>query len=195
MYLIETPTKRNPRFHQAGFGAPFFHFFIIFHSIRSCRCGAVRRIIIKRQNDSDGYKKHSILDILHQIKLTMAKSGGSAFTGGKLSLKGDKKKKSKKKSSKSKHSLGDEDSPHAKKASSNDRIEEKQQKHSSSSDEEEELTAAEKRSKSFKQKRERKEMEQIVSLSHRERVEAFNTKLGELTELNDIPRVSAAGNG
>mmetsp|Transcript_7031 Transcript_7031/g.14577 ORF Transcript_7031/g.14577 Transcript_7031/m.14577 type:complete len:126 (-) Transcript_7031:290-667(-) len=125
----------------------------------------------------------------------MAKSSGSAFTGGKLSLKGDKKKKSKKKSSKSKHSLSDEDSPHAKKASSNDRIEEKQQKNSSSSDEEGELTAAEKRLKSFKQKRERKEMEQIVSLSHRERVEAFNTKLGELTELNDIPRVSAAGNG
>mmetsp|Transcript_9338 Transcript_9338/g.15879 ORF Transcript_9338/g.15879 Transcript_9338/m.15879 type:complete len:94 (-) Transcript_9338:44-325(-) len=30
----------------------------------------------------------------------MAKSSGSAFTGGKLSLKGDKKKKSKKKKSK-----------------------------------------------------------------------------------------------
>lgn len=124
----------------------------------------------------------------------MAKSG-SAFTGGKLSLKGDKKKKSKKKSSKSKHSLGDEDSPHAKKASSNsNEIDEKQQKRSSS-DDEEELTAAQKRSKSFKQKHERKEMEKIVKLSHRERVEAFNTKLGELTELNDIPRVSAAGNG
>ena len=126
----------------------------------------------------------------------MAKSGGSAFTGGKLSLKGDKKKKSKKKSSKSKHSLGDEDSPRAKKESSkNDGIDETQQKRGGSSDEEEELTAAEKRSKSFKQKHERKEMEKIVKLSHRERVEDFNTKLGELTELNDIPRVSAAGNG
>ena len=119
----------------------------------------------------------------------MAKSG-SAFTGGKLSLKGEKKKKSKKKSSKSKHSVG-EDAPcvnDAKKASS--MVDEKQQlKH------EEELTAAEKRSKSFKQKRERKEMEKIVSMSHRERVETFNAKLGELTEHNDIPRVSAAGNG
>lgn len=111
----------------------------------------------------------------------MAKSS-SAFTGGKLSLKGDKKKKSKKKSSKHKAS------------SKSDRIDEKQQKRSSS-DDEEELTAAQKRSKSFKQKHERKEMEKIVSLSHRERVEAFNTKLSELTELNDIPRVSAAGNG
>lgn len=33
------------------------------------------------------------------------------------------------------------------------------------------------------------------SLSHRERVEQFNEQLGKLTELNDIPRVSAAGNG
>jgi hypothetical protein len=32
-------------------------------------------------------------------------------------------------------------------------------------------------------------------MSHRERVEQFNEKLGQLTELNDIPRVSAAGNG
>lgn len=112
----------------------------------------------------------------------MAKSG-SAFTGGKLSLKGDKKKKSKKKSSSSKH-----------KASKDDRIDEKQQKRSSS-DDDEELTVAEKRSKSFKQKHERKEMEKIASQSHRERVETFNTKLSKLTELNDIPRVSAAGNG
>ena len=38
-------------------------------------------------------------------------------------------------------------------------------------------------------------MEKIASQSHRERVETFNTKLSKLTELNDIPRVSAAGNG
>jgi protein FAM32A len=122
----------------------------------------------------------------------MAKSG-SAFTGGKLSLKGEKKKKSKKKSSKSKHSVG-EDSPYANDAKKTSSMDEKQLNHSSS-DEDEELTAAEKRSKSFKQKRERKEMEKIVSMSHRERVETFNAKLGELTEHNDIPRVSAAGNG
>ena len=35
----------------------------------------------------------------------------------------------------------------------------------------------------------------LFSMSHRERVEQFNEKLGKLTELNDIPRVSAAGNG
>lgn len=115
----------------------------------------------------------------------MVKSGG-AFTGGKLCLKGEKKKKSKK-SKNSKHSLGGHIDEAAVK------MDEKQQHHSS--DDEEELTAAEKRSKSFKQKRERKEMEKIVSMSHRERVENFNAKLSELTEHNDIPRVSAAGNG
>ena len=119
----------------------------------------------------------------------MAKSGTSSFTGGKLNLKGDKKKKSKKKSSKSKHNVG-EDSTHAKHSSSRDRDEEHP-----NSDSEEELTTAEKRLKSLKQKSERKEMEKIVKMSHRERVEDFNTKLGKLTELNDIPRVSAAGNG
>lgn len=35
----------------------------------------------------------------------------------------------------------------------------------------------------------------MFSMSHRERVNKFNEKLGSLTELNDIPRVSAAGNG
>lgn len=35
----------------------------------------------------------------------------------------------------------------------------------------------------------------FLSMSHRERVEQFNEKVGSLTELNDIPRVSAAGNG
>ena len=119
----------------------------------------------------------------------MAKLGTSSFTGGKLNLKGDKrKKKSRKKSSKSKHSLGD-DLSHTKNPSHD-----RDQEHPNS-DSEEELTTAEKRLKSFKQKSERKEMEKIVKMSHRERVEDFNTKLGELTELNDIPRVSAAGNG
>ncbi|KAL7448370.1 hypothetical protein ACHAWC_001710 [Mediolabrus comicus] len=112
----------------------------------------------------------------------------AAFIGGKLNFKGDGKKKKSKKSKKSKHGVGDEDV----KAKKDERKYEKQQ-HDSSDDED--LTAAEKRSKSFKQKQERKELEKIASMSHRERVENFNTKLSELTELNDIPRVSAAGNG
>ena len=35
----------------------------------------------------------------------------------------------------------------------------------------------------------------LSEVSYRERVEAFNHKLATTTELNDIPRVSAAGNG
>jgi protein FAM32A len=106
---------------------------------------------------------------------------------GKLSFKGDKK--SKKKSSKSKHKLTDETKAAAK-AAPDDEATTKQQ-----SDPEEELTEAEKKALKFKSKQAKREMEQVVKLSHRERVEQFNEKLGSLTELNDIPRVSAAGNG
>lgn len=105
---------------------------------------------------------------------------------GKLSFKGDKK--SKKKSSKSKHKLIDETK--AAKAAHDEEVAKQQQ-----SDPEEELTEAEKKALKFKSKQARREMEQVVKLSHRERVEQFNEKLGSLTELNDIPRVSAAGNG
>ncbi|KAL9188365.1 hypothetical protein ACHAXT_006743 [Thalassiosira profunda] len=140
--------------------------------------------------------------------LAMGKS--SNFTGGSLNFKGDKKK-SKKKSKKSKHKIGDDDSDATKASPSKSRREEKSRYqdgsggdegaaygkngHPSSDTDEEELTAAEKRSRKFKKQRETEEMKKVVSLSHRERVEQFNEKLGKLTELNDIPRVSAAGNG
>jgi len=105
---------------------------------------------------------------------------------GKLNFKGDKKKK------KSKHKVSSVDE--VKKRDSTD-------KHSDEgvtkqlSDSDDELTAAEKKSLRFKSKQARREMKKVVQLSHRERVEQFNEKLGSLTELNDIPRVSAAGNG
>jgi protein FAM32A len=114
---------------------------------------------------------------------------------GKLSLKGDKKS-TKKKSSKSKHNLASKDE-------SNSKHEDMIDRHSGADDDakspvddsDEELTAAEKRARKFKADQARREMEKVVKLSHRERVEQFNEKLGQLTELNDIPRVSAAGNG
>lgn len=61
--------------------------------------------------------------------------------------------------------------------------------------EDEELTESERRSMKFKQEKEKRDLERIAGKSHRERVEEFNEKLGKLTEHNDIPRVSAAGNG
>ena len=105
---------------------------------------------------------------------------------GKLSFKGDKK--SKKKSSKSKHKLSTNEAAAASSTAA-------AAASATHSDEEEELTTAEKRSLKFKSQQAKREMEKVVKLSHRERVEEFNEKLGSLTELNDIPRVSAAGNG
>ena len=107
------------------------------------------------------------------------------FVGGKLSLKGDKKKKGKKKKSKSKHdkkkSSRDEES--AAFAAANNRS-------GGSDDEEDEMTEAERRSQKYKEKAEKKDLEKAAKQSHRDRVEAFSQKLSELTELNDIPRVS-----
>jgi protein FAM32A len=57
------------------------------------------------------------------------------------------------------------------------------------------LTVAERKSLKIKLEREKAELEKLAHKSHRERVEEFNEKLSSLTELNDIPRVSAAGNG
>lgn len=68
----------------------------------------------------------------------------------------------------------------------------------SSSDEiedDDELTDAEKKALKFKKHRQKEESIKIAKKSHRERVEDLNEKLGQMTELNDIPRVSAAGNG
>ncbi|KAL3790592.1 hypothetical protein HJC23_008798 [Cyclotella cryptica] len=114
---------------------------------------------------------------------------------GKLSLKGDKKS-TKKKSSKSKHKLGSPDESNAKHEDIVDTHSNAEEVEKCSVQESDgELTAAEKKARKFKADQARREMEKVVKLSHRERVEQFNEKLGQLTELNDIPRVSAAGNG
>jgi protein FAM32A len=57
------------------------------------------------------------------------------------------------------------------------------------------LTDAQKRFKAKKAEMESKKAKELSSTSFRDRVEAFNMKLSKLTEHNDIPRVSAAGNG
>lgn len=98
----------------------------------------------------------------------MAKSANSAFTGGKLSLKGDKKKP-KKKSKTSKHHGKIDPSALASRGRSNPddsddedhRAKTNNGKDNNSSDEED-LTAAEKRSRKFKKERERKELERVV---------------------------------
>ena len=42
---------------------------------------------------------------------------------------------------------------------------------------------------------EEREVKAVTSKSYRERIEEFNYKLSTTTEHNDIPRISAAGNG
>mmetsp|Transcript_12810 Transcript_12810/g.14459 ORF Transcript_12810/g.14459 Transcript_12810/m.14459 type:complete len:117 (-) Transcript_12810:190-540(-) len=112
------------------------------------------------------------------------------FSGGKLNLKGSKK--SKKKNKKSKHKIESENGSKLKSRNdeSNNEIHDDNEV-----DYDEDLTPAERRSLKIKKEREHQELEKIAGKSHRERVEEFNDKLGSLTEHNDIPRVSAAGNG
>jgi len=124
----------------------------------------------------------------------------SSFLGGALSFKGDKKKSRKKsKKSKSKHKLKDEGTVEEVSGSSpqhrgnDDRIVDEFE--ASKSDDDDELTEAERKALKFRKYRQKEESEKIALKSHRERVEELNEKLGNMTELNDIPRVSAAGNG
>ena len=42
---------------------------------------------------------------------------------------------------------------------------------------------------------EEKELKKFIKTTHRDRIEMFNMRLGQMTEHNDIPRISAAGNG
>lgn len=119
----------------------------------------------------------------HSLTITPMVSS-PAFTGGSLSFKGDKKKKNKKAKKKkqaSKHSISISEQEDTSVAAANQ--------------EDDEMTAAERKAFIRKQQREMEEMESVAKKSHRERVEDFNEKLGQLTEHNDIPRVSAAGNG
>jgi len=57
------------------------------------------------------------------------------------------------------------------------------------------LTEAQKRHQRKKLEHEKREVKAVSETSFRERIERFNNKLSSMTEHNDIPRVSAAGNG
>uniref|UniRef100_A0A7S4JUH8 Uncharacterized protein n=1 Tax=Odontella aurita TaxID=265563 RepID=A0A7S4JUH8_9STRA len=117
----------------------------------------------------------------------------TSFLGGKLSFKGDKKtKKAKKKSRKSKHRTSEQ---HENEYKSSREATHHSDDHDFPVDIDDDMTDAERRAAKFKLERERKDLEKVAKQSHRERVEDFSEKLGNLTELNDIPRVSAAGNG
>mmetsp|Transcript_27497 Transcript_27497/g.27718 ORF Transcript_27497/g.27718 Transcript_27497/m.27718 type:complete len:115 (+) Transcript_27497:100-444(+) len=57
------------------------------------------------------------------------------------------------------------------------------------------LTEAQKRHIRKKLELEKKDIKKLVSTTYRERIEDYNYKLSKMSEHNDIPRVSAAGNG
>ena len=60
---------------------------------------------------------------------------------------------------------------------------------------EEFLTPSQKRHQQRKIEKEREEAKKLSKTSFRDRVDIFNNKLAAMTEHNDIPRISAAGNG
>lgn len=57
------------------------------------------------------------------------------------------------------------------------------------------MTDAQKIHKEKRKATEEKELKKFIKTSHRDRIEKFNLLLGQMTEHNDIPRISAAGNG
>ena len=57
------------------------------------------------------------------------------------------------------------------------------------------LTDAQRRHKQKKLELEAKEAKHLVQTTYRDRIEDFNYRLATTTEHNDIPRISAAGNG
>jgi protein FAM32A len=105
------------------------------------------------------------------------------FLGGALSFKGDKKKSNRKRKKSATHEV---------KTSGDEKI---SLEVTTNEDDLDGLTEAERKALKRRRERERIEAEKVAQKSHRERVEEFNNKLASLTELNDIPRVSAAGNG
>ena len=57
------------------------------------------------------------------------------------------------------------------------------------------LTEAQKRNLQKKSEADLRQAKKLTKLTYRERLEQFNYKLSIKTEHNDIPRISAAGNG
>ncbi len=124
------------------------------------------------------------------------------FVGGALNFKGDKTKIKKKKRT-VKHevlasltettTIPEVNHNHHNKTNNKDGINYHQS--NDESDHDDGLTEVERKALRRRLERERLDAETMAQKSHRERIEEFNGKLASQTELNDIPRVSAAGNG
>eukprot|EP01039_Chlorochromonas_danica_P001414 gene1414-1538_t len=123
-------------------------------------------------------------------------SGKPLVVGGKLKLKGSSSSKAAKKEPSQSSST---ESAIGKKRSSEEAVGGSSEGSSSSSSHSEgkevHLTEAQRRFKEKKRALEEKRVKQLAKTTLRDRIDDFNAKLSRLTEHNDIPRVSAAGNG
>ena len=111
-----------------------------------------------------------------------------SFTGGKLKLKGGvdgslllkkKKKKKKKEPSTSVPEVPTEDDPTARSDAMDNASKTKDTR-----------TEAEKRRDAHMMKYERERAKKAASKSHRQRIEELNSKLANLTEHHDLPKIS-----
>ena len=114
-----------------------------------------------------------------------------SFIGGKLKFKGEKKKLKKRSlNSLENHQKVEEEE---KKEQKNEQNEQKNEQIEEKI--EEDLTESQRKHLKKKLKLENERMSKLIKITYRDRIEGYNNKLSSLTEHNDIPRVSAAGNG
>ncbi len=125
----------------------------------------------------------SMLKILNISKVRLM-SSSLPVIGGKLKFKDSNNSSKKKKRKIEKNEI-------------NDRDESKQDLFNQGFQADFEASLTENQRKYLKRKEEieARNIKNLTSKSYRDRVEDFNQKLSKMTEHNDIPRVSAAGNG
>ena len=114
----------------------------------------------------------------------------SMVVGGKLKFKGSQRKDKKTNRSESDKSVAMPSSVSDQKKETNVGLSESGEKKSVLF-----MTDAQKIHKEKRKANEEKELKKFIKTTHRDRIEMFNLRLGQMTEHNDIPRVSAAGNG
>jgi protein FAM32A len=116
------------------------------------------------------------------------------FVGGALNFKGDKSK-IKKKKRRVKHEITTQETAEVFQETTTNTATSNTGSIEDAIHQDDGLTEVERKALRRRLERERLDAEKIAQKSHRERIEEFNSKLASQTELNDIPRVSAAGNG
>lgn len=136
------------------------------------------RLVMKIRFDFEKIPSYLKTLRIFRTEISFVKFVGEMPIGGKLRLKGDKKSGDRGK----KRSI-DEDSKNS------------EPLEVANIDTSSILTETQKKHMAKKLKMESERSSDLVKTTYRERVENYNVKLSTLTEHNDLPRVSAAGNG